>query len=453
MTHLNDLIPHYHNEPILIEESGQSLCYEEIENNINYLKRIIPRNSLILILCDQSTVPLIIFLSGYVQNAVSLLVDEKINKEFIDQYMEQFHFEFVFSPIDFCNDDKLKKIEQYKNFYIYRTVYSSPSMHSDLKLLLSTSGSTGSKKIVKLSRNNLIHAIKNTSESLLINTNDVAVAHLPIHFSMGLSNILCHLHKGAKVLFPQSSIIDQNFWIFIRNNHLTNFTGVPYSYEILRRIKFNNIEIPSLKVLSQGGGKLKEDLYLFLSELSKTRDLKLLLTYGMTEACGRMSFLFTKGFEKEVSIGSSICQGKMSLDNIDKENIGEIVYEGPNVCMGYAINTNDLIIGDIFQGTIATGDLAKIDQNGNFYIHARKSNIAKINGYRIHLDELEYMISKEYNCNCLCKEENQKIQIYTQDTISETELLTFLHKYTQLSPLVFNYILTNGPHFKVKKFE
>lgn len=448
----NDLIPNHHNQPILIEESGQSYSYTDIESNINSLKNLIPTKSLVLILCDQSIVPLFVFLGGYEQNSVSLFLDSKTNIEFISQYIEQFHFQFIFSPFEINDLKNLTEVSLWRHYHIYQTKHSSPVLHNDLRLLLSTSGTTGSKKLVKLSKKNLTHAIKNTAESLLICTDDVSVAHLPIHFSMGFSNIFSHLYKGAKVLFPQSSVIDQNFWIFVRNNQLSNFTGVPYSYEILKRIRFNNIELPSLKVLSQGGGKLKKDLYLFLSEITQKRNLKLLLTYGMTEACGRMSFTFAKGFEEEISIGASINQGNMYLSDIDKENIGEIIYEGPNVCMGYALNMEDLSLTDSFQGRIATGDLAKIDQNSNFYICGRKNKIAKINGYRIHLEDLENMISQEYHCECICKEENQSIQIYAKNKLPEKDLQRFLHKKTQLSPLIFNFIQTNDTQLKAKKF-
>lgn len=76
----------------------------------------------------------------------------------------------------------------------------------------------------------------------------------------------------------------------------------------------------------------------------------------------------------------------------EAERVGELVYEGDNVTLGYAVRGEDLAKGDERHGRLETGDMAKFDKDGYFYIVGRKKRFLKIFGNRVNLDETERLI-------------------------------------------------------------
>jgi acyl-CoA synthetase (AMP-forming)/AMP-acid ligase II len=72
--------------------------------------------------------------------------------------------------------------------------------------------------------------------------------------------------------------------------------------------------------------------------------------------------------------------------------IGEVVYEGPNVMLGYAVRRDDLRLGDELRGVLRTGDIGYLDDEGFLYLTGRSKRIAKVFGLRINLDEVELML-------------------------------------------------------------
>ena len=106
-------------------------------------------------------------------------------------------------------------------------------IHPDLALLLSTSGSTGSKKFVKKKKNALIENTKSILDYLPITKNDVAITTLPLAYTYGLSVINTHFTMGAKIVATKFSVLQREFWDLIADEKVTSISGVPYSYEIM----------------------------------------------------------------------------------------------------------------------------------------------------------------------------------------------------------------------------
>ena len=97
-----------------------------------------------------------------------------------------------------------------------------------------------------------------------------------------------------------------------------------------------------------------------------------------------------------------------------KNSIGEIVYEGKNVCMGYASSKSDINKNDEWDGKIFTGDLAKQDNDGYYFIVGRKKRFAKIYGKNINLDEIENLIKLKFDTSdAAVISKGNKIIIYT----------------------------------------
>jgi len=93
---------------------------------------------------------------------------------------------------------------------------------------------------------------------------------------------------------------------------------------------------------------------------------------------------------------------------------GELLYEGPNVMMGYATCSQDLAKGDVQGGRLATGDLGYCDDRGLFYITGRRTRFAKVFGWRVSLDDVEELLSGVARVAAV--NENDRIIIYTEET-------------------------------------
>jgi len=268
-------------------------------------------------------------------------------------------------------------------------------MHPELALLLSTSGTTGSPKFVRLSRRNVEANAKSIALYLGLGPSERAITSLPLHYTYGLSVLNSHLSSGGCVVLTDDSIMRPEFWRTFSRYGCTSMAGVPYSYQILNRIGFESLDLPTLRTLTQAGGRMDEGNILKYDALMKSRGGRLFVMYGQTEATARIAYLPPERLPaKAGSIGVPVPDGNISIE-LDGEALngpgrtGEIVYRGPNVMLGYAETPADLALGDQLGGTLHTGDLGHLDADGFLYLTGRCNRIAKIFGLRISLDEVE----------------------------------------------------------------
>jgi acyl-CoA synthetase (AMP-forming)/AMP-acid ligase II len=252
------------------------------------------------------------------------------------------------------------------------------SLHPDLALLLTTSGSTGSPKLVRISYQNLMCNSNSIVEYLKINEKERPITTLPMNYSYGLSIINSHLVAGSTILLTSKSIDEKEFWDFLKNERATSISGVPYTYEMLKRLKFLRMTFPYLNTLTQAGGKLNADLNFEFAKFCEQTNKRFFIMYGQTEATARMSYLPPEyTISKIGSMGIPIPGGQFILTDekgkeLEGDNVvGELVYKGRNVSMGYAITCEDLAKGDENNGILKTGDLAKRDKDNFYYIVGR----------------------------------------------------------------------------------
>jgi acyl-CoA synthetase (AMP-forming)/AMP-acid ligase II len=261
-------------------------------------------------------------------------------------------------------------------------------LHPDLALLLSTSGSTGTPKFVRLTQANVESNAHSIREALGIAADQRPISSLPIHYSYGLSVVNSHLAAGAEVVMTNEGSIAPGFWEAFRKYRCTTYSGVPYSYQILRRLDFEKLDIPSLTTLTQAGGKLHTDLVSRFHKLMADRGGRMFVMYGQTEATARIAVVpADRLIEKLGSAGRAIPGGSLSI-----ESGGEVVYSGPNVMMGYAQNRADLALGDTLLGCLKTGDIGHLDEEGFLYLSGRGKRDAKVFGLRLNMDEVEDMM-------------------------------------------------------------
>jgi long-chain acyl-CoA synthetase len=264
-------------------------------------------------------------------------------------------------------------------------------LHPDLALLLPTSGSTGSSKLVRLSRSAVEANAAAIAQGLSINPEQRAALNLPMSYSYGLSVLNSHLLVGASVLLSCQGVISRAWWGRLAEQNATSMPGVPMVYEMLARLDFDTLAPPTLQTLTQAGGALSLPLIRRFQEIMAARHGKLFIMYGQTEATARISILDQADLTARLgSVGRAIAGGSISIESVDDmAPAGEIVYRGPNVMLGYAETIEDLALGDQLRGCLATGDLGVMDTDGFLTITGRLKRIAKIAGLRVNLDEIE----------------------------------------------------------------
>ena len=265
-------------------------------------------------------------------------------------------------------------------------------LHPDLALLLSTSGSTGSAKVVRLSHANLQANADAIALALGIDEDDVALTSLPMAYCYGLSVLHSHLARGASIVLSESSVVDESFWRTLRDHRATTFAGVPHTFELLDRVGFADLHLPTLRSVTQAGGRLESATVVRYAELGRRRGWALHVMYGQTEATARMAVLPPELARTHPrSIGRAIPGGAFELDlaaGDADEGIGELVYRGPNVMLGYASGPADLALGRTVD-ELRTGDLARVDDDGLYEIVGRRHRFVKPFGLRIDLDGVE----------------------------------------------------------------
>ena len=256
--------------------------------------------------------------------------------------------------------------------------------HPDLALLLTTSGSTGNPKLVRLSHEAVRANAEGIADRLGITADDVTPTTLPLFYTFGLSVLSSHLLRGATVVLERSGILQRDFWTAVNEHGVTTIAAVPYQYEMLRRLRFDPARYPSLRTLTQAGGRLRTELVTDFAERMATVGGRLFVMYGQTEATARMAVLPPERLaDKLGSVGLPLPGGSFSI--VD----GEVVYTGPNTMLGYAETAADLARGDDQGGVLFTGDLGRLDDEGFLFITGRLKRMGKVFGVRVNLDDVE----------------------------------------------------------------
>ena len=266
-------------------------------------------------------------------------------------------------------------------------------LHPDLALLLSTSGSTGSPKLVRLSHANLQANAESIATYLGITAADRAATTLPMSYCYGLSVINSHLLRGASLVLTGLSVVDPCFWELFRHRQATSFAAVPYTFELLERVGFADMELPSLRYVTQAGGRLDPGRVRHYADLGRRQGWDLFVMYGQTEATARMAYLPPHLATAQAgAIGVPVPGGSFRIDPVDGLADGELVYTGPNVMLGYAEDPRDLALGRTVT-ELRTGDLARVNDAGLYELLGRRSRFVKIVGLRVDLGQVERLLA------------------------------------------------------------
>lgn len=373
---------HFGGQPAIVADGGERLSYEELADRVDaFAARLGTSRRLLLIEATNSVEAVTAYLAGLAGGHAVILAAEA--------------------------SEALVKL--FRPDAIYRVTPSGWSLaltepeghlHPDLALMLSTSGTTGATKLVRLSVSAIDANAASIAEYLGIAPGARALTTLPIHYSYGLSVLNSHLVSGGTLLLTGKSLLDSAIWDFFGREQGTSLAGVPYSYELLDRTGFWARDFPHLATLTQAGGRLPAEAATRVGQWAAGRGIRFFVMYGQTEATARIAWLPPERLaDAPDCIGIAIPGGQLELLGeggvpvTAPETEGELVYRGANVMMGYAMARADLAGGPEIEA-LATGDLAVRRTDGLYRITGRASRIAKPFGLRVSLDEVERLLSE-----------------------------------------------------------
>jgi long-chain acyl-CoA synthetase len=311
------------------------------------------------------------------------------------------------------------------------------SIHPDLAVLLSTSGTTGSPKLVRLSFRNLEANAESIRDYLRLDQDDRPVTSLAFHYSYGLSIVNSHLAAGATLLLTDAGVVERPFWEFAAAERATSFAGVPFTYAALHRLRFDPGKYPALRTMTQAGGALNVSLQEQFARLAQSRGVRFFVMYGQTEATARISYVPPERLlQKLGSIGVAIPGGELTLDATS----GEILYRGANVMLGYATSRDDLARGDELSGLLRTGDLGRRDVDGFFYVTGRLRRFIKLAGHRVNLDELEAGIAVALGEPVACHGLDDRLVVLVEDAEHSKDVQELLVTRFGVTPSAFRIV-------------
>lgn len=436
----------------VVEENGISHKLHEILSDGSLLFSKIPSRSLVILLCQNNYESVFFYLNSINNGVIPILIDAESDISLINHLVSEYKPDFIFAPADKISSYQSYTIDlNFKKFNLLkRDIPFKMEIYDNLALLLSTSGTTGSPKLVRLSYDNINSNASSISDYLNLNYTEIAISNLPMNYSFGLSIINSHLFVGASVVLTTESITQRRFWELFRKFNVTSFSGVPYTLEILKKFKLLNVDLPSLRKITQAGGKLSNDLIEYFSLFSRQREIDFFVMYGQTEGTARLSYLSPNcTLEKLGSIGKPIPDGKFELEDgngqvITEPNIpGQLVYYGLNVMLGYSENISDLMRGDENKGKLNTGDIAIFDKDGFYYIVGRIKRFIKIFGNRVNLDEVESLLLN-LGIKALCNGIDNSLYVYILDEKNESLVKDFITKTLRIHFSVCKIILIDS---------
>ncbi len=422
--------------------SARSLSYTVLDAMAKKIVSKIPTRSLVFCICKNDIPSLAGYLGFLQKKIVPVLLSPATDDSLLQYLVKTYRPQYIWAEQGFYSGTVIFSLE---NNDLIQTEYADdfPAMYEELALLMTTSGSTGSPKLVRQTYRNIQANAESIAEYLRITRLDRPITTLPMHYTYGLSILNSHILQGACILLTEMTFLEKNFWTYFNDYMATTFGGVPYSYEILKRLHFLQMNLPSLRYLTQAGGKLgKEMHYEFASKLNE-KGVDFIVMYGQTEATARISYVPKEhSVDKAGSIGIAIPGGQMSLISLDgteitePHTVGELVYTGPNVSMGYSECREDLKKGNEWHNRLFTGDIAQFDEDRYFYIVGRKKRFLKIYGNRINMDEIEKLLTHS-GYECAVTGTDDHMQIYTT-TENVDQVRDFIASFTSINRSAFS---------------
>ena len=327
----------YKHNTAVITDKGERLTYSDLIAVTDAFAKAVPQKGLLFCLCENRIGSLVGYVACMEHQIPIVLLDGSKDLSVLQNLPAIYQPEYIWADNEKVDEIGGETIYKYSSYSLQKMSYEEevekPEINPELALCLTTSGSTGSPKFVRLSAKNVLANAESIAEYLGIDENERPVTTLPSYYSYGVSVINSHLIKGATILLTEGTVAQRDFWNFMKEQKATSIAGVPYTYEMLKMLRFMRMDLPYLKTMTQAGGKLNKDLAKEYIEWAQSKDKRFFVMYGQTEATARMSYLpLEHALDKYASIGIAIPRGKFSLIDVNGNAIeetdvdGELVY-------------------------------------------------------------------------------------------------------------------------------
>ncbi|KHE70686.1 fatty acid--CoA ligase family protein [Halobacillus sp. BBL2006] len=273
--------------------------------------------------------------------------------------------------------------------------YERPTLDKeDVAVILYTSGTTGKPKGAMLTHNNLYSNAVDVADYLAINSEDRVIATLPMFHVFCLTVALnAPLMSGGTVLIvPKFS--PQDVFAIAEDYKATVFAGVPTMYNyLLQTGKEQTHTFRNMRICVSGGSSLPVSL---LNSFEEQFNVRISEGYGLSEASPVTAFNPLDRPRKAGSIGTNISNVENKVvdelgDELPVGEVGELIVKGPNVMKGYYKLPEETAV-TIRDGWLYTGDMARKDEEGYFYIVDRKKDMILVGGYNVYPREVEEVL-------------------------------------------------------------
>ncbi|MFC7063551.1 fatty acid--CoA ligase family protein [Halobacillus seohaensis] len=273
--------------------------------------------------------------------------------------------------------------------------FETPTLHQDeVAVILYTSGTTGKPKGAMLTHKNLYSNATDVADYLKITADDRVIATLPMFHVFCLTVALnAPIMNGGTVLIVPKFSPAEVFEV-AAGQEATVFAGVPTMYNYLLQTGKEQVDsFKNMRICIAGGSSLPVAL---LNDFEKQFNVRVSEGYGLSEASPVTAFNPLDKPRKPGSIGTNIknVENKV-VDELGEEvphgEVGELVVRGPNVMKGYYKLPEETAVS-IRDGWLFTGDMARQDDEGYFYIVDRKKDMILVGGYNVYPREVEEVL-------------------------------------------------------------
>lgn len=418
----------------LCDVQGSQMTYKDLDNRTSGVKELLTKRSLLLLVCNYSMETVSFYYSALQIGIVPILLESNCAADHIEKICEKYHPRYLW-----CREDRSREISiltgktpliSVPGYALYEFGWESYEIHPDLALLLTTSGSTGSAKMVRISYRNLEHNADIMKKVLQISPDDRGITSLPMHHCFGLSLLHVLWSAGASVFLYDGTVLNPTFLKTVSDHRITVTFFVPYNIELLKMTDYNHSGYDNFRCILLGGGKQDDASRNFWRDFCLYHGITSVFGYGQTEGTCYLAGIPSDLQKSGDNIGVAPEGLSAYLKDKDNRGIGELVIEGECVSLGYADGYDDLRCGDENKGVLHTGDLAYIDPDRNIYIKGRVKRIVKLLGERISLDEVEDFLRIRFPESIFaCIDlEDKLLVVYNNSSLNEADISKALER-------------------------
>jgi long-chain acyl-CoA synthetase len=261
---------------------------------------------------------------------------------------------------------------------------------SDTAVILYTSGTTGKPKGAELTHRNLVMNAAVMRDLLSVSHDDVVLGALPLFHSFGQTCGLNTAVASGACLALLQRFVPGDVLELVERRRVTVFEGVPTMYAaLLNDSGRDRHDVSSLRVCVSGGAALPLEV---LHGFETVFGCVVLEGYGLSETSPVASFNRADGVRKPGSIGTPVDGVEMKLLDESAEGVGEIAIRGHNVMTGYWRDAQATAAAIDGGGWFRSGDLARIDEDGCYFVVDRKKELIIRGGYNVYPREIEEVI-------------------------------------------------------------